>query len=286
MVPKAPDSHSAANLAPYAIEFPFTVLLRMRARAIGFFDLHPTLTIWPNRQGDIAELEVRVLGAETGWMPCAVEIGEITKRARQRRGRQPRVLRLRGLPPSRPVQAVVESLDAPPGAIYVRLAEADPVDFSYDMLGDGSELVEYTYDGRILGIRLEAPHQGSGVLVRPSVIPRFRDVEAELNRHGFPLSRRRPFLEDIDLDASGGHVGHHQPLARGRATIRASIDATVDLKERDLWGDGRVVEVRSVPGDLYRIAFYEIANGVELGDIPERTDLELIFRHQGVPVLD
>lgn len=134
------------------------VTLRGRARLKGFELREGLVVAFPNRFGDIAQLDVRDPPADGNNLPCAAEISTAVTDLSHA------VLRLRDLPRSRLAPVTIEPSDGSTG-VFVRLARDEPAGFTYDILGDGSETVEYTYDGRILGIRLANPLQGSGTLM-------------------------------------------------------------------------------------------------------------------------
>lgn len=254
------------------------VTLRTRARLKGFELRRGQVVAFPNRFGDIAKLDI--LDLRNGWeeLPCAAEIS-------QGADLEQTVMRLSGLPRSRPIPVSVETSEASTG-VFVRLARDEPTRFIYDILGDASENVEYTYDGRMLGIRLVTPLQGSGILIPRRVIPRYEEVEDQLGLSGFHLNDLRPYLESIGPVSIGRSRDSVQP-----AGVKARFESVLWEKDlqaitSDVHGDGRAQITRAPSGELIRASFSDIARGVSLNGIPERGDLEPAFRHHGVPILD
>lgn len=250
---------------------------------------------YPTPRGDIAELDMLAWPDKLSALPCAREIGAALERIEG--GERAAPLRIRHLPRPRPVRVAVEEFDLPSGGVFVRLARSEPVAFDYDILGDGSELIEYTYDGRVLGLRLKAPHVGSGILLPAASLFRHSEVRTELSKLGFRLNDYRPFLDNIDLDGSASRPSHRHPHNRGTAVVDTTELSAHDWQEfaelarkgyfehTDLHGDGRVDMMRTTSGRLARIRFYQIAGGVDLSGIPEREDIEPIFRHHGVSII-
>jgi len=279
---------------------PFSVSLRKQTGDFCFDLREVQVNVFPNRWGDIASLEVGWGGPYAGSLPCAAEITANLEELRQGRGTGNLVLR--GLPRPRRVKVAIEHPDVAAEAIYVRLERPEPVDFTFDMVGDGSEQVEYTYDGRMLGIRLTDPHNKSGILLRRSVVPRRAEIAVRLRQLGYRV-RHRPYLDRVNVDRpvripTGPPPGMVWPkrlavrsaptppdfLLRGKATIETEAPMAGKRDLRNLYGDGRVIVRRDEKGRLSDIDFYGLWPGVDLSGIPERADIEPILKHHGVPI--
>ena len=261
-----------------------TVSLREGALESGF-RLAELVFAYPNRQGDIAELDIVGKPRNPETLPCGEEI---TARLQNLHGSNSGPLAVSGLPPSRPAAVATEF--GPTGLdVVVPLAEDEPTPITYDLIGDGSEVARYTRDGRLIQLRLDLRALGSGFLVRRAVLPRYREIRRELVRAGIAVNGARPYLEELDPNARGStRIGgrSYRHSVRGVAEILTDVEhSTPQLGFVDVHRDGRVLLRQRTDGALLCAKFYEIEQGVNLSGIPERENIERIFVHNRIRVV-
>ena len=184
--------------ASNASEFrPLVVRLGRRPSVGGFEVVRGTVYASVTRRGDLAQLDIFQPPEDLRALPCGLEIAAAVEDLKSGR-RRSTVVRLKRLPSPRPEGPILEKEGSSRG-IYLRLARQEQASFTYDIVGDGSELVDYTYDGRILGLRLT--QRELGVIVPTVISPQFHvEVRAMLEREHVRLDDMRPYLASIALD--------------------------------------------------------------------------------------
>jgi hypothetical protein len=259
-------------------------------------ELRPTVAVMAQRttpslvhftyDGEATEIEfVADQPVDMSGLPCRKECGAII--AGFKTGPPFPATNIPGLPTGDGGLPRMEEFAPPrPGSgsrAYVRFRDAPRADYSYDIIGDGTQLIEYTYDGRAVGLRLL--DWETGALVGPEV-PYQSQVRALLTAYEVPLCDTRMYLDDFSYGL-GPNGWLRAPTNGLPLTVRLSRPRAdrLPVNEVDLRGDGRVLVTTADTVGVVSLVFRGVEHGVDLSGVPERVTAERILRHVGIRLL-
>ncbi len=244
--------------------------------------------VWYSYQGEAIEIEFMMpLTPNRDGLPCLSEVERIIQGIEH--GPPFPSCSLTGLPTGDWKKLSLENLTPAADGIrtsaYVRFREPEEVGYTYDVIGDGTHVLEYTEDGRAIGLKLLDWERG--VRIGRNILPFHREVGPLLAANGIPLDDSRLYLSGFSRG-----LGPKGPLMTTPADNKLNLsiwrDVPPDTRTETVVLDGpsSVQLTLSESGRLVHVTIWVDEKGVDLSAMPERDPVERILRHLGVPIVE
>lgn len=251
---------------------------------IHYVDAHRDMTVLVDYSYDGQALSLDFYRGPTRLddLPCPDRIWAMIQ------GRQERPLLPRHAMVFEPTVTELSTRPGCPAALCIvfRIGE---IGYTFDVIGDGTQLIHYTVDGLALMLELRSPDLGvvlgsMGVLYSGVGVPFPRELETLLRQRGIPIAGKdipacqRPVLEGWSWEDDPTDVTATIVLGRGwEADFVAEPDKLSDGESRVSW------EVSDEEGSL-TLFLRHLNKEIKLDGLPSRPQIEAILRNHGIRV--